>query len=213
MDAGLLPVKRLDRAKARLAAHFGDAERRAVASALLDDALTLCAAVGFLRWWVVSDDDAVLRRVVDRGLGAVRDDGLGLNAALAAGTEAAARAGAASVTIVPADVPLALADDVADVVDTGATSDVVVVPARAGGGTNALFLAPPDVMAPAFGPASLHAHVSGADRIGVRCSVLPSARLGLDVDTIEDVDALLAQPGAGDTHAGRVLARLRSPTA
>lgn len=213
MDAGLLPVKRLDRAKARLAAHFGDAERRAVAAALLDDALTLCAAVAFLRWWVVSDDDAVLRRAADRALGAVRDDGSGLNAALAVATEAAARAGAESVTIVPADVPLARADDVLDVVDTGATSDVVVVPARSGGGTNALYLAPPRVMAPEFGPASLHAHVSSADRLGVRCSVLPSARLGLDVDTIDDVDAFLAHPGAGDTHAGRVLARLRSPTA
>ncbi|HEX2049337.1 MAG TPA: 2-phospho-L-lactate guanylyltransferase [Actinomycetota bacterium] len=213
MDAGLLPVKRLDRAKARLAAQLGDAARREVAAALLDDALTLCSSVGFLRWWVVSDDPAVLRRAADRGLDTLRDGGRGLNAALAAGAVAAARAGAASVTIVPADVPLARADDLADVVDTGATSDVVVVPARSGGGTNALHLAPPGVMDPEFGPESLRAHVTRADRLGVRCSVLPSARLGLDVDTIDDVDALLAHPGAGDTHAGRVLARLRSPTA
>jgi 2-phospho-L-lactate guanylyltransferase len=208
MDAGLLPVKRLDRAKQRLAPAFGTDERLQITTALLEDALALCRGTPFLSWWVVSDDPAVLERARGLGLGAVSDDGSGLNAALAAGIAAATAAGATSITVVPADVPLAHPEDIRDVVDTGATSDVVLAPALRDGGTNALHLRPPDALEPSFGPASLPRHLEEAQEKGLRCSILHRPRLALDLDTPEDAEELLDQ-AESNSRTAALLAHLR----
>ena len=208
MDAGLIPVKRLDRAKERLSAVLDAPARRRLAEALLADALELCRRADFLRWWVVSDDPQVLRRATAAGVAVVGDGGGGLNPALAGALEAVAAAGARSTTIVPCDVPLARPGDIEDLVDTGATSDVVVTPSTNDGGTNALFLSPPGVLAPCFGPGSLRAHLAAADDVGLRASLLPLPRLALDLDTADDLRAFRALPDASLTHAGRVLESL-----
>jgi len=212
MDAGILPVKRLDKAKARLGALFGEDHRAEIARALLTDALALCTSVEFLRWWVVSDDDEVLDAAAQRGFTAIRDPGEGLNPAVSTAIAAASGSGATSVTVVPVDVPLAWAGDLHDVLDTGATSDVVVVPSR-DGGTNALYLGPPDIMQPRFGAGSLRDHIHEAERLGLRCALLSLPRLELDIDTAEDVDAYLAKPKHAASATNEVLVRVRSATA
>ncbi|MDQ4065796.1 MAG: 2-phospho-L-lactate guanylyltransferase, partial [Actinomycetota bacterium] len=199
MDAGLLPVKSLHTAKSRLAESYGESGRRALAVALLRDAFELMSSTDFLAWWVVSDDGDVLADATTRGFHAVRDPGTGLNDALQAGIEAIVRSGADSVTVVPADVPLAWAGDLRDLIDTGATSDVVVVPSG-DGGTNGLYLSPPTVMTPAFGPDSFRAHLSAAADLRLRCSILSLARLELDIDSAADVDALKTRPRRAHSH-------------
>src|SRR5918992_2547862 len=82
MNAGVLPVKKPSRAKTRLGRDLDDGRREAVARALLDDALSLLAAVDFLDWWVVSDDPEVLERARSDGHEAIDDPSGGLNAAL-----------------------------------------------------------------------------------------------------------------------------------
>ncbi|MDQ4095244.1 MAG: 2-phospho-L-lactate guanylyltransferase [Actinomycetota bacterium] len=196
MDAGLLPVKRLHDAKQRLADVLGDEGRLALSRALFADALDRCEATTFLRWSVITDDPEVRAAARDRGLHVVDDPGAGLNQALARGIASALRAGAESVTILPVDVPLATAEDVRDLVDTGATSDVVLATARSGGGTNALYLSPPDALEPRFGEGSLRAHAADAEAAKLRCSILNLPRLALDIDTMEDVEALLAEDSA-----------------
>jgi 2-phospho-L-lactate/phosphoenolpyruvate guanylyltransferase len=95
-----------------------------------------------------------------------------------------------------------------DLVDTGATSDVVVVPARIGGGTNALYLRPPALIEPSFGAGSLAAHVRAAEERGARCSILALPRMELDIDTPEDLE-LLMEIGSGSSTAA-VIAAVRS---
>jgi 2-phospho-L-lactate guanylyltransferase len=209
MDAGLLPVKRLDRAKQRLLPHVTEAERAEIARALLDDALALCRASTMFEWWVVSDDPSVRDLAAEQGLQIAEDPGRGLNSALESGIAAVMAAGAESVTIVPADIPLAWSGDLQDLHDTGATSDVVVVPAR-DGGTNGLYLSPGDVLRPSFGEFSFKAHLAEAERLGKRCTMLALPRLELDIDTIEDVDAYLARPKSVETHSSRVLTEIRA---
>lgn len=209
MDAGLLPVKRLDAAKRRLLPHVTDEDRLTIARALLEDALDLCESSSALEWWVVSDDEGVLTEAAQRGFGTVADPGTGLNDALEAGIDAVIRAGASSVTIVPSDVPLAWSGDLADILDTGATSSVVVVPSR-DGGTNALHLSPPDALKPSFGEFSFKAHLADAERLGIRCTMLALSRLELDIDTIDDVDAYLARPKGAETRSATVLAEIRA---
>ncbi|MFN2488392.1 MAG: 2-phospho-L-lactate guanylyltransferase [Actinomycetota bacterium] len=211
MDAGLLPVKRLSDAKRRLGAEFGDVQRVQIARALLDDALDLCRCTGRLRWWVVTADDHVVAAARRHGLDVFNDETGDLNVAVAGAMHAVLVAGAASATVLPCDLPLALPEDVEDVLDTGATSDMVVVPSRRDGGTNALYMSPPGVGPPRFGTGSLSAHVALAERARLRCSILPLPRLALDIDTVEDVDELLGVDGAQRSRAARMLRRLRSP--
>lgn len=209
MDAGLLPVKRLDRAKARLAGSFDPDQRARVALALFEDALGLCSATTWLQWLVVSDDDGVLALAARQGLATLRDEGTGLNDALAMAIATLSARGARSVTVVPSDIPLAYEEDLRDLLDTGATSDVVVVPSEGDGGTNALYLSPPGLLEPRFGPASLKAHVDAAAERRLRCSILALPRLALDIDTIEDVDAFLARPAYGSSRTRALLQNLR----
>jgi 2-phospho-L-lactate/phosphoenolpyruvate guanylyltransferase len=205
MNAGILPVKKPSRAKTRLERDLGDGRREAVARALLDDALGLLAAVDFLDWWVVSDDPGVLDRARSDGHGAIDDPAGGLNAVLELALAAAATKGAASALIVPADVPLATAGDVGEICDTGETSDVVLVPSRRDGGTNALHLRPPNLLTPRFGTGSLQAHVRSAERAKLRCSVVDLPRLALDIDTIEDARELVRRDEAGRSATGALL--------
>jgi 2-phospho-L-lactate guanylyltransferase len=209
MNAGLLPVKALGAAKRRLSPHFDPGQRALIARALFEDALSLCDATRWLDWWIVSSDRFARSAAAERGLRVIQDPGTGLNAALQSGLRAIGEAGATSVTIVPADVPLATPEDLLDVRDTGTTSEVVVVPARRDGGTNGLYLRPPALLEPRFGPGSLQAHAALAARLALRCSILPLPHLALDIDTIDDVDELLASPGATGGRAGALLSRLR----
>jgi 2-phospho-L-lactate guanylyltransferase len=199
MDAGIVPVKRLSRAKGRLEEHFSRADCTRIARALFEDALELCHAVEFLSWLVVSDDPDVIDTAASLGVGTFKDRGAGLNSALREAIAVLAEWGARSVTVVPSDIPLAETADLEDVLDTGAASDLVVVPARADGGTNVLYMSPPDLLEPQFGRGSLAAHVRAAGARNLRCSILPLDRVELDIDTIEDVDAFLKVATRGRT--------------
>lgn len=213
MDAGLLPVKALDRAKQRLSTHFGADERRRIADAMFEDALDLCDSAGFLTWWVVSDGDEILERAAARGLSCVRDEGVGLNEAVQEGISAARGAGAESVTVIPCDTPLAFRGDLLDLLDTGATSDVVVVPSEKDGGTNGLYLSPPDLLAPNFGEGSLRRHLALGEKGGYRCALLSLPRLALDIDTVEDVRDFLNRPRHAPNHTSAVLEELQQKVA
>ena len=207
-------MKSLSRAKQRLVEHFGEEGRAEIARALLADALELCRqSSGFLAWWVVSDDDEVLDLATSYGCRGLRDAGDSLNTALTQAAHAVAREGAVSMTVVPSDAPLAYAGDLRDLVDTGSTSDIVVVPSERDGGTNGLYMRPPTLMQPVFGTSSMKAHVAIAERLGHRCSILVLPRLALDIDTIEDVDAFLRKDKMETSKTFAVLKRLRGDAA
>jgi 2-phospho-L-lactate guanylyltransferase len=194
MDAGILPIKSPRIAKRRLERDLEPPLHAALVETLYLDALDLCVASAGLEWLIVSDDETVIRAASSRGLGTLHDPGTGLNRAIQEALSAVRTQGADAALVIPCDVPLARPDDIQEVLDTGATSDVVLVPSGVDGGTNGLFMRPTDLLEPSFGPSSLQAHLESAEAAGSRCSVLPLARLALDLDTIEDVRRLMKQP-------------------
>lgn len=208
MDAGIVPVKALTSANSRLAETFTDSERVELARALLLDCIDLCRSVTALDWTFVSTDREVLQLVDAADLRGLSEEETGLNAALEQGVRDALTRGATSVTILPVDVPLAWRGDLDDLLDTGSTSDAVVVPSGRDGGTNALYMSPPDLIEPHFGPDSLKAHMAEAESRGYRCSVLALPRIALDIDTVEDVEAFLGWRGRHPSNTGDVLERL-----
>ena len=86
----------------------------------------------------------------------------------------------------------------------GRAAEVVIVPDRHGTGTNGLLLAPPDAIAPSFGPGSCERHRALARAAGVACRSSAPPSLLLDIDTGDDLAALrerLAGQSPGRAHA------------
>ena len=110
----------------------------------------------------------------------------GLNAAL----EAARRRfpEARELVVLPADLPLALPQEIRQLAEAAATDPVLVLVPSADGGTNALALSPPGLIPFRFGPDSARRHEDEARRLGVRPLRLSLPSLGLDVDTPADLD-------------------------
>ena len=80
---------------------------------------------------------------------------------------------------------------------------VAVVPDRHGTGTNALVLAPPRAIRPAFGEGSRARHVAAARAAGIPFGVEELASLGLDLDTPADVVALTRELASRPGRARR----------
>jgi 2-phospho-L-lactate guanylyltransferase len=192
----VLPVKSFGRAKQRLGDALGARDRAALAAAMVGDVLAALAAVGALdRILVVTAEPAAVRAAGDAGATVVHDpEEAGQSAAAARGVAAAAEGGAARVLLVPGDCPALDPAEVGELLaGAGArTPAVTIVPDRHGTGTNALLIAPPDAIAPAFGPGSFARHAARARAAGAEVAVAELPSLGLDVDTPGDLAALRA---------------------
>lgn len=201
----ILPVKRFGEAKSRLAAGI-DAERRAaLAAAMLEDALEAIAAARTIeRTIVVTREPRAAELAGAAGAGVVSDfaDESHSEAALA-GIAAAEAQGSECVVLLPIDCPL-LDPRELDHLLTGVPEHyVAIVPDRHGTGTNALVLAPPSAIRPAFGEGSCARHVAAARDAGIPHGIEELASLGLDLDTPADVVALTRELEANPGRARR----------
>jgi 2-phospho-L-lactate guanylyltransferase len=188
----VLPVKRFNAAKQRLAAGLGGEQRRTLAAAMVEDVLAAIAAARTVERTILVSGDPIAQELAARaGAEVVPDpeDGGHVAAALA-GIARAEVEGARCVVLLPGDCPL-LDPRELDRLLTGVPERYVgIVPDRHGAGTNALVLSPPSAIVPAFGERSRERHVAAAREAGVPFGVEELASLGLDLDTPADVIAL-----------------------
>jgi 2-phospho-L-lactate guanylyltransferase len=98
--------------------------------------------------------------------------------------------GADCVVLLPGDCPLLDPRELDRLLTALPASYVAIVPDRHGTGTNALVLAPPSAIEPAFGEGSCARHVAAARQAGVPFAVEELPSLALDLDTPADVVAL-----------------------
>ena len=187
----VLPVKSFAAAKQRLAADLG-APRPDLAERMASDVLTaLCAARGLERVLVVTRDPAAGMLASRVGAETVDEpELLGHSAAAKLGVARAVALGAERVLLAAGDCPLLTADDVDGVLERHTAPGVVILTDRHGTGTNGLLLAPPDAIAPAFGPGSRERHAGLARDAGAECTVESIPAFALDVDTAEDLEVV-----------------------
>lgn len=199
----LLPTKVLDRAKTRLAGVLSPAQRRALVLAMAEDVLATLAHAPALAGVALLSRDQAVRDLGRRYNALLLDDPSNeLNESLDAGRKQLQDLGATAMLVVPADVPLISASDLAAM--GGALrrgADLVIAPDREASGTNALALNLHVPFRFQFGLESFQLHQQQARHHNLALAIHRSRTLGLDIDTFNDLCLLSEMSGAQTTQA------------
>ena len=208
--AAIIPVKRFGAAKRRLAATLGAKPRAALALAMLGDVLAAVAGTqGVDHVIVVTGEPAAEWAAREHAADVVADPSdAGHSQAAMLGIARAVELGATAVALLPGDCPLLDPSELDAALDRISGGRVGIVPDRHGTGTNALLLAPPDAIEPAFGEGSRDRHERLA-RTALRAAAIERLdSLALDVDTPADLAALGEVLRAAPERAPRTAAAL-----
>jgi coenzyme F420-0:L-glutamate ligase/coenzyme F420-1:gamma-L-glutamate ligase len=194
MRVAVVPAKEFGSAKQRLARALPAEARSALARAMLEDVLAALRDGGLDRIVVVTPDADVQALAEAHGAAVlVERESRGHTAAVERGRDACRELGATVMLTVPGDLPCLTAGEVRAVLAAcGRPPTAVFVPSHSGLGTNAACLAPPDVLTLRFGEPSFADHLAAARARGFEPVVLSLPGAGLDIDTPEDLEALLA---------------------
>ena len=194
----IVPVGSLERAKSRLGAVLDAEERRDLVLRLAEATIRAAVATpGVAETLVVTPDDEVRDLAIRAGARPMRQRSRGLNDGLREARADAIAGGAHAVLILPIDLPRVSPEAIAEVLATAAAHQppiVAIVADRHGRGTNALLLAPPDIIDVHFGGDSHDAHASAAAAAGAWVVELDGP-LSIDIDTPDDL--LLAEAAGG----------------
>ena len=193
----LIPVKNLSSAKQRLADVLDQHVRTELAHAMLADVLEAVAGYGREDVSLVTNDPFALEQAASYGFGVISD------AANVSETDAIGMATGVCVSrnvertlVIPADIPLIEADDLAAIFEQAPAKGSLLVPSADRRGTNAALRAPAGLFPLRFGNDSFAPHQQAALATGTTCLVLSLPRIALDVDNAEDLRSLAAHPGS-----------------
>lgn len=201
----LIPVKNLENAKQRLASHFDQSTRAALAQAMLEDVLQAVSQYGGDDVALVTSDRFAMDLAARYGFAIIRDEtNRSETDAIEMATREVERRGIESTLVIPGDVPLIEAADIGMIYDQAPARGSVLVPSGDRRGTNAVLRRPTGIFALRFGNDSFMPHMAAAKAAGHPCVVLEMQRIALDIDTIEDL-VQLAQ-ATGEKHS-QLLAR------
>ena len=198
----LVPVR--SGGKSRLAGVLDPIDRDRLVQLMLENVIRALKESGVIASACVLCDDA---RFVPVGCEWTGDSGFGLNAALKAAVQRIVRRECTDrLLIVAADLPFVSAEDVRQLV-AGDSDAVVIASDAAGTGTNAMLLAPPDVIGPQFGVGSCGVHLAAALRAGVHGTARVLEGFAYDIDEPRDLSRLLALGGERYAFLRQALAR------
>jgi 2-phospho-L-lactate guanylyltransferase len=181
MNVAVVPIKRLDMAKSRLAPYLPRSEREALVLRLASRAVTAIRESGLVETVaVVTPDPATAAALGTEHL----PDTDGLNPSLKLAASWALDLAAAGLLILPCDLPMVASSDVETMLSQGPG---VTIAATHDGGTGALYVAPPLSIHPQFGEGSFLRHLLAARKQSVPVHEVESDGLRYDLDTVDDL--------------------------
>jgi 2-phospho-L-lactate/phosphoenolpyruvate guanylyltransferase len=198
--SAIIPVKRFGVAKQRLLEALDRPGRAALVKAMLADVLAATSRSELIERVIVVTGERRAERIAFRRppsatspLEVLRDpQDIGHSEAATLGIVRAKALGASCVVLLPGNCPLLDPAELDAALGRMRSGRVAIVPDRHGTGTNALLLAPPDAIGPAFGPGSCARHADRGRRAQHEVAIEPLDSLGLDIDTPDDL-AVLAE--------------------
>ena len=197
MIAAVVPIRALDSAKLRLRRALGDAAVERLVVAMLEDVVEALRGVPTLeRVAVVTPDARVAEAACALGAEILLRPDPGLNASVESAAAELASNDEDGVLVVLGDVAGARSQDIQHLLDGAKRPGVALAPSN-DGGTSALLRQPRDVIPASFGPGSAELHRELAERAGVEFVKIALPSLAIDVDEVEDLEALRASARVG----------------
>ena len=196
--AALMPVKGFRNAKHRLSPLLGSAAREVLAESMFRDVLReVSSARGLVGIFVVTVDDQVASIARAAGAEVIREGSeSGETGAVEFARLELQRTGCEAVLILPGDMPLVRARDVeqilAQVPNEARAPFALLVPSHDRLGTNALLLAPPDVIQLRFGFDSFAFHSAQVVASGLPLRCFENQHVALDIDEPRDLERFLS---------------------
>jgi 2-phospho-L-lactate guanylyltransferase len=194
----LIPVKGFRNAKQRLSPLWGAAQREVLAETMFCDVLgAVIRTRGLSATCVVTGDDKVADIAASLGANVMREGAeTGETDAVDYARGELKKAGCEAVLILPGDVPLVQSADIEQVlaqVPEGTTAPfALLVPSHDRMGTNALLLAPPDIITLRFGYDSFSFHMSQVSAQGLPLRFIENERIALDIDEPKDLQRFVS---------------------
>lgn len=192
----LIPVKHLSNAKQRLSPLLDAAARAELARVMLSDVLDAAVQFGGDDVSIVTSDSFAIDLAREHNFQISRDDvNVSESDAIAMATEMCVVRGVESTLVIPGDIPLIAAEDLRAIYEAAPAIGSVLVPSNDKRGSNAVLRRPASLFRLRFGNDSFMPHLSAAIATNTTCVVLSLPRIGLDVDTPEDLLQLADAPG------------------
>jgi 2-phospho-L-lactate/phosphoenolpyruvate guanylyltransferase len=191
----LVPVKKFESSKSRLAALLGIDERIKLSKLLLINTISVLKKSSAISEIVLVSSDGgameIARRSEVKFLKEARDNGV--NAAIALADEYSSENGANATIVIPQDLPLLTAADINLFCRKAESSErcLVICPSMRFDGSNALLRKPSGLLKTHYDDDSFNAHIRAAAQFGIPIKVILSQRIMIDVDSIEDVRILM----------------------
>ena len=202
----LIPVKGFHGAKQRLASRLSAPERSELMKAMVHDVLAeVIRARGIHRTYVVTGSDEVEGWVSALRVEVIREhDETGETDAVHFALDVMKADGMDAALVLPGDIPLVRAGDVESLLQAAPARPegpfAVLTPSHDRMGTNALLLAPPDVLRLRFGHDSFRYHLNEAAARGAAVEVVENPRIALDIDEPADLEQLVRRLEGGCTR-------------
>ena len=186
----VVPYKGTANSKQRLAFDLSERERAGLVHAMLDDVLSQLSQSrlfdGILLVSRAPDASSICTRY---GIELFRDRATNLPDALVESSSWLLQQDTKTVFIVPTDVPLLTIEDLT--VALSKHRQVTVIPDQHEIGTNGLICTPPNAFPYVFDGQSFNPHMRGARAEGLDTHALHLPSFSLDVDTAEDMHAVI----------------------
>ena len=187
----IVPVKKLERTKSRLADLLDIDERIKLSLYLLEDLLRVIDSAGIFETIVVGSDDEVRDIAKEFNARFVKDESKGVNEAVRL-TEDYAEVFEASL-VIPIDlillepIDLIMLDDITKDMRNG----IILTPSNRLDGTNLLLRKPALVMDTYYDMDSYLLHINKALAKGLEVKILLNDRLVHDLDSIDDIEYVM----------------------
>lgn len=213
----VIPIKQLENAKRRLSDILQAEQRSGLFRSMVEDVLEVAAACDRISEIIVVTKDPQVTELAYQYSANVlpEPDNIGdlesgLIAAVTQTAEYLAEKNVKTMMFLPGDVPLITVEELEVVLDGFGLSnkaEMMIVPANDLGGSNCLVCSPPNCMSFGFGEDSFRRHLRLAREKQIEPMVAKLPGIGLDIDTPEDLQALIKQITKYnlDTHTSRFL--------
>ena len=217
--SALIPVKGFSNAKQRLSPLLDGADRGLFAEVMFRDVLKqVLKARGLAETFVVTGDNKVAEIATNLGAQPIREKvEKGETDAVDFARLELKRLGRQAVLVIPGDLPLVRSGDIEDVLaqipNEASLPFALLVPSHDRMGTNALLLAPPDIIKLRFGYDSFSYHISQVSAQGLPVRFIENERIALDIDEPKDLQQFLSFDYEGGESTRRARAMLAAHVA